>query len=161
MSSTPSSIDATSFRRSLGNFASGVTVITASGENGPVGMSANAFSAVSLEPALVSFCVAHTSTTFPMIRQIGRCGVNVLAEGQGALARTFSQVGIDRFAGLDYTLSPAGAPLLLGALAWLDCEIDAEHLAGDHSIVVARVLAAEVIEDRRPLLYFRGAFLGE
>ena len=96
-----------------------------------------------------------------MIRQIGRCGVNVLAEGQGALARTFSQVGIDRFAGLDYTLSPAGAPLLLGALAWLDCEIDAEHLAGDHSIVVARVLAAEVIEDRRPLLYFRGAFLGE
>ena len=146
------------FRSVLGNFASGVTIITANRENVPFGLAANSFTSVSLDPPLVSFCAAHSSTTYPHIRATGRFCVNVLADDQGDLALLFARRDADRFSDTKTVDSPLGSPILDGALAWLDCVIEQEHLAGDHDIVVGRVLHAYVDTDRSPLLYFRGKF---
>lgn len=146
------------FRAALGNFATGVTIITSTDDGEPVGMSANSFTSVSLDPPLVSFCAARTSTTYPRISASGRFCVNVLSEHQEAIARTFARRDVDRFADVVYTHSPFGAPVLDDVVAWIDCTIEAEHRAGDHLIVVGRVRALHVDADRLPLLYFRGRF---
>jgi flavin reductase (DIM6/NTAB) family NADH-FMN oxidoreductase RutF len=144
------------FRAALGNFASGVTVITAGLGDDLVGMAANSFCSVSLDPPLVSFCAAHSSSTYPRISEAGRFCVNVLASDQGSFAMLFAQLEADRFGGHETTSSPLGSPILGGVLAWLDCVIEQEHLAGDHTIVVGRVLSCAVDLTKEPLLYFRG-----
>ncbi len=146
------------FRLALGNFATGVTIITSTDDGEFVGMSANSFTSVSLDPPLVSFCAALTSTTYPRISASGRFCVNVLSEFQEEIARTFAQRDVDRFANVHVGESPLGSPILEGVVAWIDCEIDAEHRAGDHLIVVGRVRALHVEFQRLPLLYFRGQF---
>lgn len=146
------------FRSVLGNFATGVTIITAVDEGEPVGMAANSFTSVSLDPALVSFCAAHSSTTYPRIKRAGRFCVNVLAEHQEEVARLFAQPDADRFAETASYLSPFGSPILGEVVAWIECDIEAEYVAGDHTIVVGRVLALEVDATKLPLLYFRGRF---
>jgi flavin reductase (DIM6/NTAB) family NADH-FMN oxidoreductase RutF len=154
----PGSIDELSFRDVLGNFATGVTIVTATIDGEQVGMSANSFTSVSLDPPLVAFCAAHTSTTYPRIREAGHFCVNVLAEEQADVARLFSLRGVDRFQAISWRPSPTGAAIIDGALAWVDCEIHAEHDAGDHVIVVGRVVACEAFAMRHPLLFFRGGF---
>jgi flavin reductase (DIM6/NTAB) family NADH-FMN oxidoreductase RutF len=151
-------VDELAFRDVLGHFATGVTIITATDEGEQVGMSANSFTSVSLDPPLVAFCAAHSSTTYPRIRSAGHFCVNVLAEHQADVARLFSVRGVDRFAALDWGPSPTGAAIIEGSLAWVDCEIFAEHVAGDHVIVVGKVVACEAYAMRHPLLYFRGDF---
>ena len=146
------------FRTALGNFATGVTIITTTDDAEPIGMSASSFTSVSLDPPLVSFCAALSSTTYPRISASGRFCVNVLAEHQEEIALTFAKRGFDRFASIEFTESPLGSPVLDGVVAWLDCTIEAEHLAGDHLIVVGRVHALNVDFARLPLLYFRGRF---
>ncbi|MEU8269326.1 flavin reductase family protein [Sphaerisporangium sp. NPDC049002] len=148
------------FRNVLGRFATGVVAITAldpvSGE--PCGLVANSFTSVSLDPPLVAFCVAHTSTTWPRLRSAERLCVNVLAEHHEQVSRQLAARGGDKFAGLAWTTSPGGSPVLDGALAWIDCSVETEHLAGDHLIVVARVHDLDTHEDRGPLVFFRGGY---
>lgn len=151
-------IDPLRFRDVLGHFATGVTIVTADDGGEMVGMSANAFTSVSLDPPLTAFCAARTSTTYPRIQRAGRFCVNVLAEEQADVAKVFSVRGIDRFAAVGWTRSPGGAAILDGGLAWLDCDIELEYDAGDHVIVVGRVMACEAFAMRRPLLFFRGSF---
>lgn len=157
-------VDPAGFRRVMGHFATGVVAVTAldplSGE--PVGLAANSFTSVSLSPALVSLCVAHTSTTWPRIRSGARFCVNVLAERQQAACAQLARSGGDKFRCLEWTVSPGGLPVLSGALAWLECSVHAEHPAGDHVIVVAQVHAmdAEPAGDEGPLLFFRGGYGG-
>jgi 3-hydroxy-9,10-secoandrosta-1,3,5(10)-triene-9,17-dione monooxygenase reductase component len=146
------------FREVLSAFATGVTVVTANDGGEMVGMSANSFTSVSLDPPLVAFCAAHTSATYPRLRQAGHFSVNVLAEDQADLAKLFSQRNVDRFESVAWRQARSGGTMLEGVLAWLHCAIDAEHEAGDHVIVVGRVLDLEVFADRRPLLFFRGAY---
>lgn len=151
-------IEPARFRDVLGHFATGVTIVTAIDGDDLVGMSANSFSSVSLDPPLVLFCAALTSTTYPRIRRAGRFTISVLAEDQVDTARIFAVRGIDRFAAVEWSPAPSGGPIMDGCLAWLDCALDAEHLAGDHLIVVGRVLACEAYAMRHPLLFFRSTF---
>lgn len=147
-------------RNVLGRFATGVVAVAgrdaASGRR--AALAANSFCSVSLEPPLVSFCVAHTSTSWPHIRSAGLLAVSILGAGQRQAATRLATPGGDKFTGLPWRASPGGAPVLDGALAWLECTVEAEHPAGDHTIVVARVGALDAPHDGEPLLFFRGAF---
>ncbi|MFJ3417010.1 MULTISPECIES: flavin reductase family protein [unclassified Streptomyces] len=157
-------VDQGQFRRVLGTFATGVTVITAPagpGEPGPAGFACQSFSALSLDPPLVVFMVGRTSTTWPRIARAGVFCVNVLGAHQGELCRGFAVSGTDKFAGVPYDASPvSGSPRLADAAAWVDCTIHAVHTGGDHLIVVGRVDALGADEgEGAPLLFHRGRFL--
>ncbi|MBA2947137.1 flavin reductase family protein [Streptomyces himalayensis] len=157
-------VDAAEFRRVLGSFATGVTVVTAPAdeeEDGPAGFACQSFSSLSLDPPLVAFMVARTSTTWPRIARAGVFCVNILGAHQGDLCRGFAVSGADKFAGVDYDPAPvSGSPRLSGALAWIDCTIQAVHTGGDHLIVVGRVNALGTLDDGPgdPLLFHRGRF---
>ncbi|WP_256333167.1 flavin reductase family protein [Streptomyces sp. cf386] len=160
------------FRRVLGNFATGVAVVTAPAPASttddpqapapaPAGFACQSFSSLSLDPPLVAFMVGRTSTTWPRIARAGVFCVNVLSAGQGELCRAFAVSGADKFAGVPYDAAPvSGSPRLAGTLAWIDCTIHAVHTGGDHLIVVGRVNALGASEgDEAPLLFHKGRFL--
>ncbi|MEU9333994.1 flavin reductase family protein [Streptomyces sp. NPDC048290] len=157
-------VDPAEFRRVLGTFATGVTVVTspaADGESAPAGFACQSFSSLSLDPPLVVFMVGRTSTTWPRIARAGVFCVNVLGAGQDTLCRGFAVPGGEKFAGVAYDAAPlSGSPRLRGALAWIDCSIHAVHPGGDHLIVVGRVdaLGTGAGEDTEPLLFHRGRF---
>jgi 3-hydroxy-9,10-secoandrosta-1,3,5(10)-triene-9,17-dione monooxygenase reductase component len=146
------------FRQVLGHFATGVTVITAIDGAEPVGFACQAFAALSLNPPLVLFCPARTSTSWPRIASAGGFCVNVLAADQSGLARKFGVSAADKFAGVRFRPAPNGAPILDGVLTWAACTVDAVHEAGDHLVIIARVtgLGDSVAGD--PLLFYRGRF---
>jgi 3-hydroxy-9,10-secoandrosta-1,3,5(10)-triene-9,17-dione monooxygenase reductase component len=161
-------LDPAEFRRVLGNFASGVTVVTAPGaadESGPAGFACQSFASLSLDPPLVAFMVARTSTTWPRIARAGVFCVNVLGAEQDSLCRDFAVSGShrpDKFVGVEYGPAPVtGSPRLKGAPAWIDCTINAVHTGGDHLIVVGRVEALgtdDAAAAAGPLLFHRGTF---
>ncbi|WP_182909153.1 flavin reductase family protein [Microbispora sp. H13382] len=150
------------FRNVLGRYATGVVAVTAidprTGE--PCGLAVNSFTSVSLDPPLVAFCVSGDSTSWPRLKAAANLCVNVLAEQQREACERLAAPGGDKFAGLSWALSPGGAPVLDGALAWIDCVVDVEHPAGDHVIVVARVTGLDRHDDGGPLVFFRGAYGG-
>ncbi|MFI5619536.1 flavin reductase family protein [Streptomyces sp. NPDC051567] len=152
------------FRAVLGNFASGVTVVTAprgegEGEEGPAGFACQSFASLSLDPPLVTFMVARTSATWPRIARAGVFCVNVLGAGQDALCRAFAVSGADKFAGVAHTPAPGtGSPLLDAVPAWIDCRVHAVHTGGDHLIVVGRVVALGATGEGEPLLFHKGRF---
>jgi flavin reductase (DIM6/NTAB) family NADH-FMN oxidoreductase RutF len=151
-------VDPAAFRTVLGRFCSGITVITALGSDGPLGLTCQSFSSLSLDPPLVLFSPARTSVTWPRIREVGRLCVNVLAEDHTWLSAAMARSGADKFAGVRWDASPHGAPRLDGAVAWLDCALEAEHNGGDHTIVVAAVHALSTGPAVRPLLYYQGRY---
>ncbi|MFI7099912.1 flavin reductase family protein [Streptomyces sp. NPDC050161] len=166
-------LDPAEFRDVLGHFASGVTVITApepestesaEGAAGPAGFACQSFASLSLDPPLVTFMVARTSTTWPRIARAGVFCVNILGAEQGPLCRQFAVSGADKFAGVRHTPAPAtGSPRLAETPAWIDCTIQAVHTGGDHLIVVGRVDALgtdPAAAGAGPLLFHRGAFGG-
>jgi 3-hydroxy-9,10-secoandrosta-1,3,5(10)-triene-9,17-dione monooxygenase reductase component len=152
------SVDEARYRQVLGHFATGVTVVTATHRGAPVGLSVNSFTSVSLDPPLVAFCVARTSSTWPGIREAGWFCVNILAEDQEAVSRVFATPGVDKFRGIGWRAGHSGAPVLAGALAWIDCTIEAEHDGGDHVLVVGRVRELDVVREEGPLIFYRGGY---
>lgn len=147
------------FRDVLGRFASGVTVVTSvDGDGVPAGLACQSFASLSLDPPLVMVCVARTSTSWPRIAATGRFAVNVLAEDQREVCRSFAVSGSDKFAGVGWTASPHGTAHLDGALAAIDCAIEDVHEAGDHLIVVGAVRELHDRRDHDPLVYFRGRY---
>ena len=147
------------FRDVLGRFASGVTIVTAATGSGPVGMTCQSFSSVSLEPPLVMFLPAKTSRAWPAMRTAGHFTVNLLASDQEALSNQFAAKGVDKFAGVSWEPAPStGAPRLDGSLAWIDCTIHAVHEAGDHYIVLGRVQELVVGAAEEPLVFYRSAY---
>jgi 3-hydroxy-9,10-secoandrosta-1,3,5(10)-triene-9,17-dione monooxygenase reductase component len=154
----PAVVDPRLMRDVLGHFVSGVTVVTAMGADGPVGFTCQSFSSLSLDPPLVAFAPARTSTTWPQLREARRFCVNVLAEEQSHLSRQFALSGTDKYAGINWSPSPYGSPVLEGVVAWIDSELWAEYDGGDHMIVVARVLDLGADASRVPLLFHRGAY---
>ncbi|MFD0023656.1 flavin reductase family protein [Streptomyces sp. NPDC058382] len=159
------SLDPGEFRRVLGHFASGVTIVTAHAPDdpaGPAGFACQSFASLSLDPPLVTFMVARTSTTWPRIARAGAFCVNILGAEQGALCRSFAVSGADKFAGVAHTPAPAtGSPLLESVPAWVDCRIQAVHTGGDHLIVVGRVEALGAAAGGAgsgPLLFHQGVF---
>jgi 3-hydroxy-9,10-secoandrosta-1,3,5(10)-triene-9,17-dione monooxygenase reductase component len=161
-------VDQGEFRRVLGNFATGVTVVTApataleAGPDGPVGFACQSFTSLSLDPPLVAFMVGRTSTTWPRIARTGVFCVNVLSTSQSDLCRAFAVSGADKFAGVAYDAAPVtGSPRLADTLAWIDCAIHAVHTGGDHLVVVGRVEALGTSDDADrsgPLVFYRGQF---
>jgi len=146
-------------RTVLGNFPTGVVVVTAlDAQRQPVGMSAGTFTSVSLDPPLVAFLAALTSTSFPRIRASGSFCINVLSADQEPVCRSFAASGSDKFAGIGWHPAGSGSPLLDGVVAWMDCDIDTIHRAGDHDIVIGRVRELDVASGELPLLFFRGGF---
>ena len=144
-------------REVLGTFATGVVIVTALADK-PLGFTCQSFVSQSLEPPLVSFSAARTSTTWPKIRAVGRFCVNVLAHDQHELSELFALPGADRFAGVTWTASPLGAPILEGVSAWIDCELAAEYDAGDHTIVLGAVHTLDADSNRYPLIYYRSQY---
>ncbi|MGW0871074.1 flavin reductase family protein [Streptomyces sp. NPDC002740] len=146
----------------LGRFATGVTVLTA-GREAPRGMTANSFTSVALDPPLVLVCVARTARLHEAVLQERRFAVSVLGAGQVRLARHFADRRRPR-AGREFDAVDTfrgrftGAPLLCGALAWLECAVAAVHDGGDHSVVLGSVLDAAHGAQDEPLLYFGGGF---
>jgi flavin reductase (DIM6/NTAB) family NADH-FMN oxidoreductase RutF len=140
-------------RQVFGSFPTGVTVIAALVDGVPAGLAANSFVSVSLDPPLVSICVAHTSTTWPFLRRAARLGVSVLGAHQEQVGRQLSARGIDRFAALRWRTSPDGAVMLDGSSAWLDCSVEREIPAGDHDIVLLRLHEVDADPDVAPLIF--------
>lgn len=145
------------FRHVLGHLPTGVTIISAHGAEGPVGMAVNSFGSVSLDPPLVLVCPATSSTTWPTIRKAGAFCANVMAGHHEELCRQFARTDGDRFAGVAWSSLRTG-PGLDEAVAWVECRIEAEHVAGDHEIVVAEVTATEARSEISPLVFFRGSY---
>ncbi len=150
--------DSATFRTVLGHFCSGITIVTAVDEGEPVGLTCQSFTSVSLDPPLVLFVPARASLSWPRIRAAGHFCANVLDQDQEELSRRFAIKGADKFAGVGYRPGPSGAPVLDGCLATIDCEIETVHEAGDHDIVIGRVLDLAVGDGGSPLLYFRGGY---
>ena len=150
--------DARSFRDALARFATGVAFVTAAPDGEPAGLIVNSLTSVSLEPPLVSFCPSRSSLTWSRMRRSGHFGVNVLGRRHERFVRRAIPAGADRFAGLDWDLGRGGSPLLTDALASLECEIVAEHPAGDHWIVVGQVDDLHIAPAKDPLVFFAGAF---
>jgi 3-hydroxy-9,10-secoandrosta-1,3,5(10)-triene-9,17-dione monooxygenase reductase component len=146
------------FRRVLGHLPTGVVVVTAVDGSGPVGMAVGTFTSVSLDPPLVGFLPSASSTSFPRIRDAGSFCANVLAAHQEAVCRAFATSRGDKFAGLRWHPANSGAPVLAGVLAWIDCDIEVIHPAGDHFIVIGAVRELDVSSTTSPPLLFH---LGE
>lgn len=149
------------FRRVMGHFATGVTVVASRDPSGrPVGLTVNAFASVSLHPPLVLVCLHRKAHAHDPLLDAGHFGISILRSDQEDLALRFSRDGADiRFQDLPVRAGPLGSPLLAGALAWIECRIREVFPGGDHSIIVGEVM--ECIADQGdPLLFFRGKLGG-
>ena len=152
-------IDGRAFRDVMGQFCTGVVVATGCHDGEPAGFAAQSFLSLSLDPPLVGLCPAKTSTSWPKLRDSGHFCINVLAAEQKAVCDVMAQSGIDKFAALNWRPGKTGSPVIDDALAFIDCELTAEHEAGDHTIAVGRVVDIQVVDAARPpLLFFRGAY---
>ena len=152
------SVDPAVFRQLCGRFATGVVVVSTTGEHGElVGMTANSFTSVSLEPPLVSVNIDHQADLHRHLLRAERFVINVLDSKQEAVSRRFAGEHADRFDGVGYRLDRNGLPILAGTIATLECERHTTFEAGDHTIVVGRVTGGETAEGR-PLLYYRGGY---
>jgi len=147
-------------RDALGTFATGVTIVTTlSADNEPIGLTANSFTSISLDPPLIQFALARTSANLETFEKAGKFAVNVLHIGQQPAAGKFATRGVARFDGVNWTLrEEGGSPLLAGSLASFDCTTYAVHDGGDHLIFIGHVNHASFEPHRDPLLYFRGKF---
>ena len=144
-------------RRVFAAYPTGVAAIAALVEGTPAGIAASSFVSVSLDPPLVSVCVAHTSTTWPTLRNARRLGISVLGAHQELAGQNLGTRSTERFATLSWRATGDGAVMLCGASAWLDCSIERHIPAGDHDIVLLRVhdLGAS---DTPPLVFHGSAF---
>ena len=160
MSLSSSAIEPLSFREALGHYASGITVITSHIDDEPIGFTCQSFHSVSMNPPLVSFSVMSSSASYPKIRQAGRFAVNILSDEQVKISNQFARRGTDKWQEVEWRESPLGNPIIVGSLHWLDCEIHAEHAAGDHLIVIGEVKALNPQEAAamQPLLYYKGQY---
>jgi len=152
-------VEAGAFRHALGHFPSGVTVVAGLTADGtPTGLACQSFTSLSLSPPLVLICPGRASTSWPKLHAAGRFTVNVLAADQQEVCVALGRPGTSKFDGVSWHRTGAGAFVLGGAIAWVDCDIHAVHDGGDHHIVVGAVRELAVTRDHPPLLFFRGDY---
>ncbi len=151
-------IDATLYKQAMGSFPSGVTVITTLDDDGQiVGLTASAFSSLSMEPALVLFCPNYSSDSYPHLIKSKRFAIHVLSEAQQNEAYAFARKGKDKAQGIEWTLSELGNPLLANATAIIECELWREYDGGDHAIIVGAVKNLVLPpEPVTPMIYHKG-----
>lgn len=145
-------------RSVLGQFASGVTVVTGMDEAGPAGFACQSFASVSLDPPLILFCADHRGRSWPRIRESRRFTINVLREDQRDLCTRFGSRDGRKFDGLEWETSRWGTPALPGVLMRVHAETYDMHPAGDHDVVIGRVLELESVARERPMIFFQGRF---
>ncbi len=153
-------VDPLAYRAAIGHFATGVAVVTCDGPGGPSGLTTNAVSSLSLQPLLLLVCFANTSRTLGAVRGAGRFAVNVLRAGQEELAAVFAskRVQAEKFEAVTHRIEHA-VPVLDDALAWIACDVDELHPAGDHTIGIGAVTAVwSAPGEPEPLLFYRGSF---
>lgn len=153
-------LDASEFRRIMGHFATGVTVVSSRDieQHAPCALTVNAVASVAVEPMLVLVCIEHAADSHDCIIESGVFSINILAADQERLSRRFATWEAERkFEGIAYRAEATGAPVLDGVLAWLDCRIRATHPGGDHTIVVGEVEAGDA-RSGSPLIYFRSGY---
>jgi 3-hydroxy-9,10-secoandrosta-1,3,5(10)-triene-9,17-dione monooxygenase reductase component len=158
--SEPRNLDEARFRTVLGHFPSGLVVVAAAGAHGPQGFTCQSFMSVSLDPPLVAFAPSRSSRTWEAIWGAGTFTVNVLGEDQEDLCRVFAGSGRSKFEGVGWRPARSGAPLLEGAVGWLDCRLWSASEAGDHWVVLGEVVDLGVVSGARPLVFFRGGYTG-
>jgi flavin reductase (DIM6/NTAB) family NADH-FMN oxidoreductase RutF len=147
------------FRHVLGQYPTGVCIVTALQEDGPpAGLAVGSFASVSLDPPLVAFMPDKTSTSWPKIERAGTFCVNVLAADQEHVCRRFATKLADKFSGLAWRPSSSGTPIIEGVVAWIDCDVEMVHEAGDHYIVLGRVRDLQLEQPRLPLLFYQGGY---
>ena len=148
------------FREVMGRLAGGVTVVTALGGDGrPRGFTATAVCSVSLDPPLVLVCVGREANTPGAIREAGRYALNFLRSGDAASADRFAGSRGGKFDGVEWDAAPGGSPLLSGVLAWVECDVERDVGAGDHTIFIGRVTAADIASaSETPLVHFGGRY---
>jgi flavin reductase (DIM6/NTAB) family NADH-FMN oxidoreductase RutF/DNA-binding IclR family transcriptional regulator len=153
------SIDPKQFRTVLGHFPTGVAVVTGIDADGnPAGMAVGSFTSVSLDPPLVAFMPDRSSTSWPRFRDSGSFCVNILGAEQESVCRAFAARGGDKFADLSWRPAGSGSPVIDGVLAWIDCDLDVVHEAGDHYIVIGRVRELDIGTPALPLVFFQGGY---
>ena len=151
--------ESVSFRHAMGNFCSGVIVATGLSNDYPIGFTAQSFVSLSLDPRLIAICPAKTSSSWPLIRDSGYFCINILAKDQVDLSNTMAKSSQDKFESVEWRKGDTGSPVLTGVLCTIECKLNAEHEAGDHTIAVGEVLNFTVENpEGRPLLFFRGAY---
>jgi len=152
-------IDGTHYRNVMGTYPTGVTVVSAASDDGPVGLAIGSFTSVSLDPPLVVFCPGSQSSSWPKIRESGRFCVSVLADDQGEVSNIFASKVEDKFGAVSWAPSSNGAPRIDGCISYLDCDIHDIRPGGDHDIVVGLVTEMEVLRpDHGPLVFLRGGY---
>ncbi len=150
--------DANRFKDAMSRFATGVSIVTGIDDGEPVGFTCQSFLSLSLDPPYVAVAPARTSTSWPRIARTGSFCVNVLGESQEELCRGFAVSGGPKFDGVAWHPAPGtGSPVIEGSLAWVDCRVELVHDAGDHELILGRVLDLGVGEGT-PLLFFRSRF---
>jgi 3-hydroxy-9,10-secoandrosta-1,3,5(10)-triene-9,17-dione monooxygenase reductase component len=148
-------IDPERFKDAMSRFATGVTVVAGMEDGNPVGFTCQAFVSLSVDPPFVAVAPARTSTSWPRIARAGTFCVNVLGDHQAELCRGFAVSGGEKFSGVEWHPAPiTGSPVIDGSLAWVDCELELVHDAGDHELILGRVLDLGTGEGS-PLLFFR------
>jgi flavin reductase (DIM6/NTAB) family NADH-FMN oxidoreductase RutF len=150
--------DPATMRNVLGHFCTGIAVITGHDGTDPLGFTCQSVTSVSLDPPYVSFCPSSNSSSWPSIRRTGRFAVNVLAQDQRDICAQFAARGGDKFRGIEWVPGGNGCPVLGGALAAVEADLEYEHGAADHTIVVAHVTGLRAYSNRQPLLFFRGGY---
>jgi flavin reductase (DIM6/NTAB) family NADH-FMN oxidoreductase RutF len=159
MAADQAAFDGEWFRQVLGQYPTGVSVVTAIGADGqPVGLAVGSFTSVSLDPPLVGFLPDKRSTSWPKVQAAGRFCVNVLAADQEAICRRFAAKGADKFDGLRWRSAGSGAPIIDDVLAWIDCDLELVHEAGDHYMVMGRVRELAVERSSLPLVFYQGGY---
>ena len=152
------SFDARTLRDAFGSFATGVTIVTGRDEDGSrIGLTANSFTSVSLDPPLLLFCPANTASALPALRATKRVVINVLGADCAHVSDRFAQKGIDRFAEADWH-EWDGLPVLRDAKAAFSCTLHADHDGGDHRIIVGRITRLDFAPSREALLYLHGRY---
>ena len=152
-------IDSRELRNTMGQFSTGVVIVTGALEGVPVGFAAQSFVSLSLDPPLVAVCPGKSSTSWPKIRDSGSFCINVLGAQQKAVCDTFATSGGDKFTEIDWRGGATGSPVIDGVLAFVDCSLEAEHDAGDHTIAVGRIQEFAIADpNAEPLLFFRGGY---
>ena len=154
--------DAAQFRDVIGRFPTGVAIITCQGPDGPAGLTTNAITSLSLDPLLVLVCFDNDARTLPIVRDVGRFGLNMLRADQGTLSRVFASKlpEHEKFAGVPHHIED-GVPIIEGTLAWMTCDLEELHPGGDHTIGVGAVRAMMPGDAHGdPLVWYRGDYRG-
>jgi 3-hydroxy-9,10-secoandrosta-1,3,5(10)-triene-9,17-dione monooxygenase reductase component len=153
------SFTTTQFKSTMSRFATGVTIVAGVDRGEPVGFTCQSFVSLSIDPPFIALAPARTSTSWPRIARAGAFCVNILADTQRELCQKFAISGGDKFEELKWTLSSATrSPIIAGSLAWVDCQVELVHDAGDHELIVGKVLDLEV-GTGSPLLFVEGRFV--